>query len=232
MNLALAPSEKKENNETNELFSFGVLKSPTAIRSLAFSFVLNGLCPYLLYRYLEPKFPAESLRPLLYASIFPAFGLLVGILRKRTVDVIAAVVLFEISVNLTGTLLASSVRWALLARSLPGITFATAFLASVLVGKPLIHFIARQFLTGGDGRLQAQFDAVTRADRGRTFFVVTLVWAVGIYLLSATTIAMALAFSPDIYLLVAQIVGLTTNIALGVWTIRFVRGRLMYHAQL
>jgi hypothetical protein len=217
--------------ETAELPSLAAaqdgFKPSQAFRPMAFSFFVNGLCPYLLYRYLQPKFPAESLQPLLYASIFPVLGLLYGIARKRTLDFIALIALFEISVNVTATLIASNIRWALVARSLTGVLTATAFLTSALIGRPIIHYIARQFASGGDAARQAGFEAVTKAEGGRTFFIATMVWAIAIYGLSAMSVTLALTLEPATYLLVNQVASMTINIALIVWTVRFSRARLM-----
>lgn len=217
--------------ETAELPSFAegqnAFDRRAAFRSIAQSFVINGLCPYLLFRYLEPKYPDGSLLPLLYASVFPVIGLLYGIVRKRTVDFIAIIALFEITVNVTATLLASNIRWALVARSTTGLLTATAFLTSALIGKPIIYYIARQFVAGGDRERQERFAAVTAAEGGRTFYITTLIWAVAIYSLSAIHITMALTLRPDTYLLAAQVVGMTVNIGMIVWTINFSRTRLL-----
>jgi hypothetical protein len=197
-----------------------------AFRAFGLSFFINGICPYLLYRYLEPKFPEGSLLPLLYASVFPLLGLAYGIVRKRMVDFIALIALFEISVNVTATLVASNIRYALVARSLTGFLTGTAFLVSVLIGRPIIHYIARQFAAGSDpARLQG-FEAVTRAEGGSTFRIATLVWAFGIYGLSLVNVSLALNLAPANYLLVSQITSMTVNIALIVWSIRFSRRRL------
>ena len=66
------------------------------LRSVGLSLFINGICPYLLYRTLEPHFPEGSLTPLLYASVFPVFGLVFNFIRTRTVDFIAVIALFEI----------------------------------------------------------------------------------------------------------------------------------------
>src|ERR1051326_4735262 len=152
--------------ETTELPSLaqaqnGFSRAQT-LRSFAQSFFLNGLCPYLLYRYLEPKFPDGSLLPLLYASVFPVIGLVYGIVRKRTVDFIALIALFEISINVTATLLASNIRWALVARSTTGLLTATAFLTSALIGKPIIYYIARQFVAGAGSPQRDGFGALSK----------------------------------------------------------------------
>src|SRR5258708_18624607 len=174
--------------ETAELPSLadaqGGFKPLEAARTIGFSFFVNGLCPYLLYRFLQPRFPSESLLPLLYTSVFPVLGLGYGIARKRTVDFIALIALFEISVNVTATLVASNIRMALVARSLTGVLTATAFLISALIGKPIIHYIARQFATGGDAARQAGFEAVGKAEGGRAFFIPTMASAVPVYGLS------------------------------------------------
>jgi hypothetical protein len=198
-----------------------------AFRSFAFSFFVNGLCPYLLYRYLEPKFPHDSLLPLLYASVFPVLGLLFGIARKRMVDFIALLALFEISVNITATLLASSIKWALVARSLTGVLTGTVFIVSVLIGRPIIHYIARQFVAAGDPARVAGFEMATKADGGRTFNIATLVWAAGIFGLSLMNVTLALTLQPASYLLVSQVTSMTVNVVLIVWSINFSRTRLL-----
>ena len=197
-----------------------------ALRSFGFSLLVNGVFPFLVYRYLEPKFPHGAIEPLLYASIFPVFGLLFGIIRKRQVDFIALIALFEISLNIGAIFVTPSIRWALVARSLNGLITATVFLVSALIGRPIIFFIARQFVTGGDPDRIRGFNAVNAADRGRTFFIATMVWTVAIYCLSALNAGLALTLEPATYLLVGQITSLTVNISLIVWSIRFSRARL------
>lgn len=203
-----------------------VFRPVEALRAFGASFLVNGLCPYLLYVWLQPRFPHGAVQPLLYASIFPLVGLAFGIVRKRMIDVIAVIALFEISINIAAVFLAPSIRWALAARSINGLLTATAFLVSALIGKPIIFYIARQFVSGGDPERARRFDAVNAADGGRAFFIATLVWAAGIYFLSTLNVTLALNLPPATFLLVGQITSTVVNIALIVWTIRFSRARL------
>ncbi|HEY1707318.1 MAG TPA: VC0807 family protein [Rhizomicrobium sp.] len=196
------------------------------LRSVGVSLVINGLCPFLLYTLLEPRFPKDSVMPLLYASIFPVGGFLFGVLRKRMVDVVAVVVLLGLATNIATIFLTPSIKWALVARSLNGIVTATALLISALIGKPLFFYAARQFVTAADPSRAAGFDAANAADRGRTFIRVTLTWSSGIYALCALNAAIALTVRPATFLLASQI---TTNagiVLLVIWTIRFTRDRL------
>ncbi len=217
--------------ETSELPSLAArqnaFRPAQAFRSFAFSFFVNGICPFLVYKYLEPKFPQGAIQPLLYASAFPVFGLLFGIVRKRMVDFIAVIALFEISLNIGAIFVTPSIKWALVARSLNGLITATVFLISALVGRPIIFFIARQFVAAGEPDRVKGFNAVNAADRGRTFYFITLVWAIAIYSLSTLNAGLALTLAPATYLLVAQVTSMTVNITLIAWSIRYSRTRLM-----
>ncbi len=196
-----------------------------AIRSVGLSLFINGVCPYLLYRYLAPHYPAGSLMPLLYASIFPLSGLALNLVRTRTVDYIAAIALFEISYNIVTALLASTVRWALIFRSSEGFIVAAIFLVSVLIGRPIIFYISRQFAAGADPERQQVFAAIDAADKGRTCATATLVWVAGITCLTLFNLTLALNLAAANYLLFAQIANTSINVLLVIWTVRFVRIR-------
>jgi len=63
-------------------------------------------------------------------------------------------------------------------------------------------------------------------DGRHTFVVVTLVWALGVYLLCAVNAALALTVQPANYLLASQLTNIALSVTLSVWTIRFTRERL------
>ena len=123
-----------------------------AVRSIGFSLFVNGVCPYLLYRVLQPHYPAGSVIPLVFASIFPLLGLLIGHVRTRTIDFIALIALFEISYNIVTALVAANVHWAIILRSTEGFCVATVFLTATLLGYPPIFYIARQFVAASGNR--------------------------------------------------------------------------------
>ncbi len=200
-----------------------------AARSIGLSLLINGICPYILYRTLEPHYPAGSTVPLLYASLFPVFGLVFNFVRTRTVDFIAAIALFEITFNVSATLLASSVRGALLARALQGLLTASVFMGSVAIGRPLVFYIARQFVVGAAPERAEGFAYVNEADKGRTFRIITLAWGCVIAATSLVHVLLVLTLKPADYLLVAQFLSMGMNIVMIVWTIRFSQSRLAPH---
>jgi hypothetical protein len=103
---------------------------------------------------------------------------------------------------------------------------ATVLLVSALIRKPLFYYVARQFVMANDPARIDGFDAANAADGRRTFSIVTLVWAIGVYLLCALNVTLALNVAPASYLLMSQLTTTTAIIALTVWTIRFTRKRL------
>ncbi|MBV9330606.1 MAG: hypothetical protein JOZ55_03535 [Alphaproteobacteria bacterium] len=198
-----------------------------AMGSVAFSLFINGFLPFATYKLLAPHFAKDSILPLLYASGFPVLGLVVGLVRTRAVDAIAIFALFGIVYNIATTLLAGEVHLALVLGSTQGFLIAGAFLVSALIDRPIIYFIARQFFAGEDAGARERFELVNKADGRRTVFVATMAWAAGIGLLGVAGLILAMTLAPATYLLVNNIVNTVVNVGLVVWTIRFMRTRLM-----
>ena len=172
-----------------------------ALRSIVYSLLVNGLCPYLLYRVLQPYYPAGSVMPLIYASIFPLAWACARIDPYMTIDFIALLALFEISYNVTTALLASSLSWAVILRSSEGFIVSALFLAFTLIGHPPIFYISRQFAAGPDPERRRIFAAINAADNGRTFVLASLAWVVGILLQTLLNLTLAINLTPADYLL-------------------------------
>jgi hypothetical protein len=197
----------------------------TVLRSVALSIFLNGVMPFLVYKLLEPHFAPHSIVPFLYASAFPLVGLAFTYIRNRLVDTIAVIALFGISYSIVSALLAGELRLAMIVGATQGFVVAAAFLVSALIKRPIIFFITRQFAAGNDPERRAFFARVNEADGGRTFFIATVVWAAGIALLGGISLALAATLPAGAYLLVNNIVNTAINIALVVWSLRFVQAR-------
>jgi hypothetical protein len=197
-----------------------------ALRSVGQSLLVNGVCPYILYRVLQPHYPNGSVMPLVYASLFPLVGLALGLIRTRMVDFIAVLALFEISYNVVTALLASNAHWGAILRSSEGFFVSAAFLVFTLIGHPPIRYIARQFAAGNDPVRLKEFTYADAADKGRTFFLASMAWVVSILLQTLLNLTLAMTVTPANYLLFAQFVNIAFNVAMVAWTIRFTSRRL------
>ncbi len=199
------------------------------LRAIGFSLIVNALCPYLLFRVLEPRFPAGSVLPLLYTMIFPIAGFLLGVLRKGMVDAIAAIALAGIGIHLTVTLLSPNIATALVLRSFQGTIIGLCFLASAAIGRPVILYIARQFVTASGPERRARFDLAVAQDRARTFSLVTIIWGGSLVVMSGVHIALAIRLSHDQFVLMSPILGVATDLVLLTWSIRYTFRRMTIH---
>jgi hypothetical protein len=197
-----------------------------AMRSVGQSLLVNGVCPYILYRVLQPHYPDGSVMPLVYASIFPLLGLALGLIRTRMVDFIAVLALFEISYNVVTALLAANVHWAVVLRSSEGFFVSAAFLFFTVIGHPPIRYISRQFAAGNDPVKLKEFAFADAADKGRTFFIASMAWVFAILIQTTINLTLAMTLSRANYLLFSQFVNIAVNVTMVVWTIRFTSRRL------
>ncbi|GAA4703570.1 hypothetical protein GCM10023215_48870 [Pseudonocardia yuanmonensis] len=96
--------------------------------------VLGIAAPIVTYR-CSP----HSVRPtaLAWGALFPLAGVLLGIVRERRVDVLAALSLGAIAVSLAGGLLLHSATFLLVKESLVTRVIGLGFLGSVLARHPL-----------------------------------------------------------------------------------------------
>ena len=195
-------------------------------RAIGFSLIFNALCPYLLFRFLEPRFPAGSVLPLLYTTIFPIAGFLFGVLRKGTADAVALIVLAGIAIHLAFTIVSPDIGTALVLRSFQGAIIGSCFLLSAAIGRPVILYVARQFVTAGGPGRRERFDLAVADDRARTFTVVTVVWGVTYVTMSFVHAALALRLAPDQFVLISPIIGLATDLLLLGWSIRYTFRRM------
>jgi hypothetical protein len=216
--------------ETGDLPTVGEAGAPFnplhALRSIGFSLFVNGVCPYLLYRVLQPHYPPGSVIPLVYASIFPLLGLVIGHIRTRTIDFIALLALFEISYNVVTAVMAANVHWAIMLRSSEGFLVAGTFLGATLLGYPPIFYLARQFVGAGNPAMRRDFETANTLDKGRTFVIASFAWVLSITFQTSLNLALAMNVTAANYLLIAQFLNTAISGAMIVWTIRFTTARL------
>ena len=197
------------------------------LRNVGLSLVINAAIPYAIYRLTAPHYPAESVVPLLYATVVPALWLAFNTIKNRSVDAIAIIAICETVATVAVTLLAKNVGYALIARALQGTVVGMVFAFTAMIGKPVMYYIARQFSVGSDPMRAWGFDRAYELDKGRTFAIATYVWAVGMIAVSLVSATLAATLEHATYLLVAPIIGIGANIALIGWTVRFSMRRMM-----
>ena len=126
----------------------------------------------------------------------PAVGVVLGIIRKRRIDVVGVVVLVGIAVGTALGLASGSARLVLLEGSVPTAMFGAVCLGSLWTARPLMYRFAVEFV-GEDTPRGQDFAALWRYDGFRhAFKVVTTVWGVA-YLLEAAARVVIVEFHLD-----------------------------------
>ena len=203
-----------------------------ALRGLARSVFINVICAYFLYRLLEPHFPPGSLLPLAISGLVPLFGLAYGVVRQGSIDIIGLFAAEDIAVSLIALSLAHDATSALVGRSLQNAVLAVLFLGSVLIKRPIMLYVARQFVTGNEPSGKARFDQMAgQSDAKRVYRTMTLVWALTLIAKSAVSVVIALVCSTRQYLILSPLFAYGSDVLLIWWSFHYGYSKLGHYAK-
>jgi hypothetical protein len=198
-----------------------------SLRGALPSLIIDGLCPFLTYELLTLYVPGMSqVVALGLGAMFPAANGIVSIMRRRHLDIIGAVVLIGITVNIGLTVVGGDPKLLLIRESFVTGALGIVCLLSLLWPRPFMFYIGRQFSAGQDQARIEEFNGLWQYPGARsTFRVLTVVWAVvwiaefGLRVVMVWTLSIpeVLAISPFVF----------NGIMLGLiaWTIAYVRRR-------
>jgi len=152
-----------------------------SVRARVESFALIGVFdiggPLVLYQVLRSH-GASEVKALVLSGIFPALGVLYGVVRHRRLDAIGALVLIGIAVGTILGVASGNARLVLVEGSVPTGIFGLVCLGSLRTRRPLMFRFALEFM-GPDTPKGRDFDNRWQyAGFRRTFNVMTLVWGV------------------------------------------------------
>jgi hypothetical protein len=201
-----------------------------AMKAVGRSIFLNVVCSYLLYRTFTPQFPSGSLYPLALSGLSPLMGLIYGIVRERAIDFIGFFAAEDIAVSLLSLVLAHSEISALVGRSLQNAVLGVIFLISLMLDKPLVLYIARQFLTGNDPQARLRFDfVVAQPDAKRVYRTLTWGWSAALFAKSAGSVVLAMTLRTQNYLIVSPLWVCMSDALLVWWSVSYGYRRLRHY---
>jgi len=211
----------------NRLIGIVAIEPPAGptIRTVLPTLIVSAVLPYVTYQLLTHYVPSMStVMALAISASFPAAHSLLGIIRRRTLDIVGVIVLIGIGVSIVATLVGGDPKILLIRES-----FVTGALGLVALGsffgeRPFIFYLARQMSAGQDPSLVARFDALWQRPRGRrTFRVLTAVWGTVWLAEFGLRIAMVEMLSIPTVLAVSPIVFNAINVGLFAWTFAYAR---------
>jgi hypothetical protein len=192
------------------------------MKAMGRSIFLNVVCSYLLYRMSAPRFPSGSLYPLALSGLPPLIGLICGIIRQRAIDFIGFFAAEDIAVSLVSLVLAHGEISALVGRSLQNAVLGVVFLISLGLDKPLVLYIARQFLTGNDPLARLRFDfVIAQPDAKRVYRTLTWGWSAALFAKSAGSVVLAMTLRTQNYLIVSPIWVCISDALLVWWSVSY-----------
>ena len=186
-------------------------------RSLTLSVVL----PLVLVLVLQRRFGVPLVEGLAIVAVFPLADIVVSWFRTRRLEPLGGVMLIVIISGIAASLLTGDVHFVLLKESVGTLVTSLVFLGSLLMPKPLIFWLGRQFSTGGDAQRMARWDALweNAAFRSGMRFT-TAVWGLG-YLLDAIARGVAVyTLPPNVVVVLSPVSVIVVTSVLVVWTIR------------
>jgi hypothetical protein len=192
-------------------------------REIAMSVVVGGVAPYVVYMLMHHRL--GEVPSLILGGLLPGTLEIVSLARHRRLDPLSTLNLTALAVSVLLVMTGGGTHVVLMKESFITGTIGAGFLVTLLVGRPAIFYLGRQFTTGNVPARAARYDAAWFAvPQMRTSVrTVTLVW--GVVLLGECAIRVALVFrlSTERMLVVGPAIFYAITLSLVAWTIFFVR---------
>jgi hypothetical protein len=200
--------------------------SVPSLRQFRLFLVLDVVCPYLTYQYLQHYHPevSQSLA-LVLSGVFPVLANLISIARSRSLDIIGVMVLLGIIVGAVSVVVGGNPRLVLVRESFVTGALAIVCLVSLFATpRLLLFYIGRDFSTGHDPARIAEFNALWYLpDAPRAFRVMTAAWGVGWIVEVALKVLIVFNLSIPQAFVFGPIQSAVITVLLILWTVRYAR---------
>ena len=191
-------------------------------QALAMPVVFDIAGPLVAYQLLRSA-GQSAVSALVLSGVFPALGVLAGLVRRRRVDVIGVLVLAGIAVGTILGLLSGNARLVLLEGSVPTAMLGLFCLASLWSSRPLIYRFALEFM-GADTPKGRDFAALWRYPGFRHVFrLFTVVWGVTYLAEAVARVVIVETTSTATALTVSKVMPYAVAAALVGWMIAYGR---------
>lgn len=175
--------------------------------SMAGSIVINIVLPILLYLALKRYTAASDFLALVISGIPSMIDSIVGVIRRKRIDLLAGFVIASIAISLILIALGGSPKVYLVRESFFTAAFGLAYLVSLLFKRPLAFHVARYFSTGNHPENIPWFDSLWQYPQFRHMMrVITVVWGIGFLFEAALRTVLVIVLSTVQFLLISPFV--------------------------
>jgi hypothetical protein len=188
------------------------------LRAMLPDLLIDGALPAIAYQILS-RHGVADVPALTAGAIFPAVNIIRKFIVTRSLDLIGAIVLIFLTIGVVGSLLSGNVLFVLIKESFITGLVGLLFLSSLLWKRPIIFYIARQFVAGEDPQRLEWWNGRWEIARFRRVMrVMTTVWGLGYLIEALVRVAIALTLPPGKVVIVSPILAIGTTVGLIIWT--------------
>jgi hypothetical protein len=194
------------------------------ILSLLSSIVINAALPIVIYWALKTYTGSSDFVALVASGVPSLIDSIVGVIRRKRIDLLAGIVLFGIITSLATMALGGSPKIYLIRESFFTAAFGLAYLVSLFFPRPLAFYFARHFATGNNPENIHWFDSLWQYQQFRhTMRVVTIVWGIGFLFEAALRTYLVMVLSIEQFLIISPFVLYGIIGALVIWMFLYSR---------
>lgn len=175
------------------------LSARALIKGMLPSLLLNIVVPVVFYSLIKRYLTSSEVVALSVASLIPVVDIIISLARRRSLDILAVVTLLSTGTGLLAACLGGNKELVLISNGFfTGVLGLVCLVSLLLLPRPLMFYIGRQFTAGRDPEAIANFNAEWQYARARSVHrLITTVWGctlVGQFLLRVL-ITLALPYS-------------------------------------
>ncbi|MBD5633939.1 MAG: hypothetical protein IAI49_05615 [Candidatus Eremiobacteraeota bacterium] len=189
------------------------------IESVVVSFAL----PFVAVQGLQ-HYGVSLVNALALSAVFPLGQALYAWVRTRRLDALGAISLVFIVLGVATSQISGDARIALVKESALTGLFGALALGSLLAPRPMMFFLGRQFATGGDPELIAEWNSRWQYPFFRTVQrTITAVWGLAYVVEAAVRVVVVYHASPRTSTVLSPVLGIGVTAGCILFTIRYAR---------
>jgi hypothetical protein len=193
------------------------------LRSIAMIAIFDIGGPLLAYHLLQSN-GVGPVPALVLSGVFPAIGVIIGIIRHRRVDAVGVLVLAGIVVGAVLGLVSHNPKLVLDEGSVSTGVFGLICLGSLATDKPMMYRFALEFMGPDTERGREFADLRQYKEFRRAFVVITVVWGTAYLVEAAVRVLIVQETSAGTALAVSKVLPYAVAAVLIAWTVGY--GRL------
>jgi hypothetical protein len=192
------------------------------LRSVAMIAIFDIGGPLLAYHLLQSN-GFSTVSALILSGLFPAVGMIIGVIAHRRVDAVGVLVLAGIVVGAILGLVSHNPKLVLDEGSVSTGVFGLICLGSLATDKPMMYRFALEFIGPDTERGREFVDLRQYKEFRRAFVVITVVWGTAYLVEAAARVLIVQETSAGTALAVSKVLPYAVAAALIAWTVGYGR---------